>query len=360
MPTPKATRWLDLIAFLLYRRFPVSREDIFDNVRGYVGKDVSDDAESRRRTFERDKDELRALGIPIETVDLPPAGADQADKGYRLAPKDFYLPYLELAEPGTGPEKVYRGLARQIVTREQLERLDRGTQRIADHAGGRLAAAARSLRQKLAFDLPMTAAAVERILSEPLEGEAQKTLRVLQQAVMSRTAVRCHYYTIGRDAKEEREIEPYGLFFNWGKWYCVAWARERDALRVFRLDRMSHAKMLSGKSRRFEVPDTFSIRDYAGRAPWELSDNPPTTVRVRFRFPESRWVQNQGTGVVVEPVLDDGGALMEFSVHDRNPFLRWLLSHRGRAEVVSPSDVAEELHALRHEVAALYDTGGRE
>lgn len=365
MPTPKATRWLDLIAFLLYRRFPATREEIFDNVRGYLGRDVSDDPESRRRTFERDKDELRALGIPIETVDLPGTAGDEPDKGYRLAVKDFYLPYLELEGPGAGegtgskPEIVYRGLARHTVTKKQLDRIDRGTQRIAGHAGGRLAAAAKSLRQKLAFDLPLTLAAVERILAEPLEDEAQKTLSVLQKAVLSRTAVSCRYYAIGRDAEEEREIEPYGLFFNWGKWYSVAHARNRNALRVFRIDRMSKSKLLTGKAARFDVPKGFAIRDYAGRAPWELVDTPPTNVRVRFQFPESRWVQNQGVGEVVEPVAEDGAAVLEFAVRDRGPFLRWLLSRRGRAEVVSPPDLADELQSLRRKVAALYDAEGQ-
>jgi len=359
MPTPKATRWLDLIAFLLNKRFPATREDIFDNVRGYLDRDVSDDPESRRRTFERDKDELRALGIPIDTVQLPRTAGDEPDKGYRLAAKDFYLPYLELETPGaaTGnrPETVYRGLARRAVTRGQLDRIDRGTQRIAGHAGGRLAAAAKSLRQKLAFDLPLTLAAVERILSRPLEDEGQKTLSVLQKAVLSRTAVSCRYYAIGRDAEEEREIEPYGLFFNWGKWYSVAYARNRNALRVFRLDRMSKSKLLAGKAARFDVPEEFTIRDYADRAPWELVDTPPTNVRVRFQFPESRWVQNQGVGEVVEPVAEDGAAVLEFAVRDRGPFLRWLLSRRGRAEVVSPPDLGEELQSLRRKVAALYD-----
>ena len=370
MPTPKATRWLDLIAFLLYKRFPATREDIFDNVRGYLAGDVSDDPESRRRTFERDKDELRALGIPIETVDLPRAAGDEPDKGYRLAAKDFYLPYLELETPGpeararagagagSQPEIVYRGLERRTVTKEQLDRIDRGTQRIAGHAGGRLAAAAKSLRQKLAFDLPLTLAAVERILSEPLEDEAQKTLSVLQKAVLSRTAVSCRYYAIGRDAEEERDIEPYGLFFNWGKWYCVAYARNRNALRVFRLDRISRSKLLTGKAARFDVPERFAIRDYAGRAPWELADTPPTNVRVRFQFPESRWVQTQGLGEVVEPVASDGAAVLEFAVRDRGPFLRWLLSRRGRVEVVSPPELASELQSLRRKVAALYDAEG--
>ena len=66
MSDSKAARWLDLVAYLLQHRYPVTRDQIFEQVRDYSG-----DHESARRKFERDKVELRALGIEIETVRLP-------------------------------------------------------------------------------------------------------------------------------------------------------------------------------------------------------------------------------------------------------------------------------------------------
>ena len=162
--------------------------------------------------------------------------------------QDFYIPYLELSGKEARPEPIYRRLGRLTVSDALLQRLDHGTEHIAQHVGGRLAAAARSLRQKLAFDLPLSSSAgVERVLSILSEGDADRTLGALQRALVNRTAVRCRYYTIGRDAKEEREVEPYGLYFSWGKWYCVAHARDRKALRVFRVDRMSETSVVKGR-----------------------------------------------------------------------------------------------------------------
>ena len=63
----KTERWLNLLAYLCDRRTPVTREQIFHKVGGYDGAE-----ETGRRKFERDKDELRALGVEIETV--PVAG----------------------------------------------------------------------------------------------------------------------------------------------------------------------------------------------------------------------------------------------------------------------------------------------
>jgi predicted DNA-binding transcriptional regulator YafY len=355
----KAARWLDLLAYLLQHRFPVTREEIYAHVAAY--RDEADAAtddkarESLRRKFERDKDELRTLGITIETVSLGQHSGDEANTGYRLPARDFYLPYLELG--GRDAEHAYAGLARILIVKEDVATLDRATARVAQSGLPALAAAAASARRKLEFDLPLPVRAVERVLSRPLTGEAAEALEVLQRAVAERTAVRCRYFAIGRDTEEVRLLEPYGLFFSWGRWYVVAWARERQAMRVFRVDRVRDAELLKGKDATFEVPDGFSIRAYVGRAPWELSETPPITVRVRFEFPESRWVLAQGVGDAVDDLLEDGGAVLAFGVRDVQPFLRWLLTFRGRVHVLEPVTMAHELDALRRKVAALYTEG---
>ena len=351
----KTARWLDLIAFLLAHRFPVTREELFGKVAGYLDDPVSADEtarESARRKFERDKDELRVLGIGIETVTIPGGAHDQPQHGYRLHPRDIYLPYFELTSadrPGRSP---YNGLATIPVSREELEILDRATRRVAQRVESPLGRAAASARRKLEFDLPLSVRDVERVLAHAVPPEGTRSLEVLQHAVMDRVAVRCTYYSIGRDAEEQRAIEPYGLFFNWGHWYCVARARDRDALRVFRIDRMRHAEAQAGD--RFDVPDDFRVRSYVGRAPWELSRANPTSVRVRFAFPESRWIRAQGVGEHHGDDPDDGSAEFTFAVRDRGPFLRWLLTFRGHATVLEPDEIANELNALRKRVAEIY------
>jgi len=358
MTASKSTRWLDLLAYLLQHHFPVTREQIFEHVSEYAADRASGaNAESLRRKFERDKDELRGLGIDIETVSLGVAHAgDEPGQGYRLRARDFYLPYLELDQHAGAGEHPYPGLHRVRLSQEELALLDRASRRVADARVPVLSEAARSARRKLEFDLPLPLASVERVLSRALGEEDARTLGVLQRALVERTAVRCRYYAIGRDREEERVLEPWGLFFSWGRWYCVAFSRERAAQRVFRMDRMRGAEPLRGGDARFEVPAGFSVRTFLGRAPWELSDRPAVPARVRFWFPESRWVQAQGAGEAVEPLLEDGGAILAFSVHDANPFLRWLLTFR-RVEVLEPAGLAAEFDTLRRRIADLYRGG---
>src|SRR5207249_11355398 len=76
----------------------------------------------------------------------------------------------------------------------------------------------------------------ERAFVQPTAPAASAHFAVLRRGVEERRAVRCRYYAIGRDAEEERVIEPYGLMLSWGHWYCVGRSPERNAMRVFRRD----------------------------------------------------------------------------------------------------------------------------
>jgi proteasome accessory factor B len=359
----KAARWLDLIAFLLQHRFPVTRGQIFQSVAGYglKGRDPdeipsgSTEAESARRKFERDKDELRALGLDIETIGLADRAGDEASDGYRLRTQGIYLPYLEFDEGTDVRERPYPALQRIPVTGEEFEILDRATNRLAAHPSPSLSAAARSARRKLGFDLPLTVQQIERVLGESGRDEPNDALEVLQQAVARRTRVTCTYYSIGRDAEEPRTLEPYGLFFSWGHWYCVANDGSGAAPKVFRVDRVSGAKLVKGKHAVHDgPPEGFDASQYVGRSAWELSERAPEPVVVRFGFPDARWVVAQGVGDVREPYTDDGGAVVAFSVREREPFLRWLLTFGDRAVVDEPAALADDLVQLRDRVAALY------
>src|SRR6476660_9344933 len=88
--SPKIQRWIDILAVLLSYRYPVTLAQLIAGVPAYQLGDEK--PESRRRTFERDKDELRRRGIPIETIKDETGAA----KAYRLPARDFYLPYLAL------------------------------------------------------------------------------------------------------------------------------------------------------------------------------------------------------------------------------------------------------------------------
>src|SRR5512140_1280921 len=102
MSTPnRFQRWLDLIAYLAGRHLPVAGDQLLSDLPGYAEGWLSEDEtkrQSARRSFERDKDELRRAGIPIQSVKYTiNFGLEEVD-GYQLVARDFYLPYLKLLE----------------------------------------------------------------------------------------------------------------------------------------------------------------------------------------------------------------------------------------------------------------------
>ena len=358
----KTERWLNLIAFLLDHRFPVTREEILSQVSDYKEDWNPGDAkrrESTRRKFERDKSDLKALGIAIEPLKqkVMASHAGQEVEAYLLKPRDFYLPYLEVA---TGGRAVRRPPHPYFLPSVALDPSDlpvlRGVaERVAQLADTPLGAAARSALRKLSFDLPETdPGESERAFVAPTGPEFSRGFDVLRRAVEESRAVRCGYYAIGRDKEEERVIEPYGLMLSWGHWYCVASSRERNALRVFRVDRMKDVMPLEGKLGGFVTPKDFRIGAYLNRAPWELSEDKPFTARVRFAFPQSRWVIGEGLGKVVKSVTDDAGAELEFAVRSADAFVRWLLPFGSQAEVLAPESLRERLAAARSAIQKLY------
>ena len=354
--TSKTARWLDLVAFLLHHRFPVARETIFEHVSDYrQDLERGADPETVRRKFERDKDELRDLGIKIDTVELRQTASDEPSNGYRLRPGDFYLPYLQVARQEAVAERAYPGLRTVVLSEEDLSILDRATRRLAERMDFPLADAATSARRKLAFDLPLSLDRVERVLAAQLAPEAADTLSVLQRAVAQGIAVKCRLDLSSLGVGRELVLHPYGLFFNWGRWYCMVGG---DIYRgwgwgVFQVNQFRHAELLDG-ARRFKPPLKFSVRSFLGRPPWHASEGRGRQLRVRFAFPESQWVLAQGLGKPSVPVTEDGGAEIEFEVVDEDAFLRWLLTFRAHAAILEPKGVKSRLARLRKRVAALY------
>lgn len=354
----KAERWLNLLAFLLDRRSPVPREEILSQVDDYK-RDWRDKAkrESVRRKFERDKKELKALGIAIEPqpAKVEAGHTSMPVDGYQLHTRDFYLPYLTLVDPRRVRTPGPYTLESIAVSAAEQDILRRAAERVLALGSSPLWPSAASALRKLSFDLPgVVPGEEEHSIAAPVSAGFPRVFEALRDGLERRTAVRCRYYSIGRDAEEDRVIEPFGLMLCWGHWYCIARARERDALRVFRLDRMRTAVVQEGAGSGFTVPPDFQLSRYLNRSPWELSDAPPVPARVRLAFPHSRWTIAEGLGRVVEAVDGEGGALLEFDVRAPDAFLRWLLPFGSQADLLEPADLRAALAGLRERVLALY------
>ena len=80
----KLERILTLTATLLEATRPLSAEELREKIPGYP-----ENKASFRRQFERDKDDLREMGIPLTMAEVP--GTDPPKQGYRIRREDYYL-----------------------------------------------------------------------------------------------------------------------------------------------------------------------------------------------------------------------------------------------------------------------------
>lgn len=354
MPTEsisKTQRWLDLIAFLLGRRRPVTVEQIFASVPAYrdaAGPEGDPLPASVRRMFERDKDELRTLGVPIETERFTINYGTELVDGYALRPDAFYLPYLKLVDeaathaPGNAPAEFTAG---------EVDLLIGALREAAALPDSPFAEASASAARKLSFDLgPADRPGPIRV--EPGAPEQAAVIRELSEALLRRKRIRFRYHGIRRGEPTDRAVAPYGLFMERGVWYLVGRDDLRDGIRVFHAGRIEAPRVNSRApgTPDFDIPAEFDLGSYRDREAWQLGqEDDPVTARVRFEPPHDRWVARNGYGEADLPaaagdeVAAPATSIRRFTVSDPGPFCDWILGLRGAAEILEPPELRAEV-----------------
>ena len=369
MPSSKLQRWIDLLAVLLEHRLPLTFLDLARRVPAYMADgsvEAGAASDTVKRMFERDKDELREQGVPIESV------GDVGDEAsaYTLRAREFYLPYLCLvsARGVVEPTKVtkygYGSLASLTFEPDELQLIGEAAARALQVGDPTLADHARSAMRKLAFDLPVGATDARAdvrydgdILLPPPTRVNTHILATLGDALFDRKRVRCEYHGMGADSASLRTIEPYGLFYVSGYWYLVARDVDKDALRNFRVSRMGDVTVLkpTGAKHDYEIPVDFSLREHArSRRAWDLGDLDSLEAVVEFRATSGAAVAASALGTPDTA----GPSFRRFDVRRTDSFARWLLSFAGDATPVSPDALVHEYSRLVRETQERYAAHG--
>jgi predicted DNA-binding transcriptional regulator YafY len=309
----KIERLINLTAYLLDRTQPVALERLSTTVY----REEKTGGEALRRTFERDKDELRDMGIEVEAV----TGADGEEAGYTIRREKYYLPRMDF----TPQERV----ALTMVSRLFLG------------SGTPFSGPAHSAMLKLAFDTEGGKPALQvpgmRVIDVPRE---RGTLDVILDALARRKTVTFSYRSLDSLENLEREVEPYGLLNRRGFWYLVGRCRARGEVRCFKLDRITSKVGVNKKSPRspdFEVPADFNLEQEA-RWEWpirceELISRVSFAPRLAFAF-ESGIAE-----VVSSKRLKDGTLKVTYRVGDPEEFIDWVLEFGTDARITDPPEL---------------------
>ena len=310
--TDRLERLINLVIALRETRRAMTAADIRTRVAGYG----QSDQEAFRRMFERDKAELRDLGVPIETVSLEPY---DDRPGYRIDPRRYNLPDVDLA-----PDE----LAALAVAVEATG--------LTDDGGAGL------LKLEVAAGDPVAARRpVDRRLGVTLDAPHREALIAAQ---LTRTAVRFRYRPLGRDA-EERTVNPYALVHRRGRWYLVGLDQAREGRRAFRLDRIEGDVKTVGQPRAFEAPGADIGIDDVVPAP---AEGGPQAAEVLASDDVAWQVARRARGGGAS--AGEGWTRFRVSLRDPEEFVFWALSFGPDLVVTGPPElrnlVVQRLQAL--------------
>jgi proteasome accessory factor B len=248
----KTERLLGLVVCLLSTRRYLTADQIRSAVPGYPETD-----DLFKRMFERDKEDLRELGVPLETGVNHPF---DDDPGYRIRRQAYELPELRLE----ADEAAVLGLAARVWSRAQLE--------------GAAAGALLKLRAA-GIDEASLEAGEARTDIEPRLGTPEPAFGPLWEAVRDRRPVTFSYRAAGRSDPQRRELEPWGVVNRHGRWYVAGRDRGRDATRVFRLGRIAGPVKFCGPAGSVTVPDGTDVRELV--SDWDSEPERTAVLRVR-------------------------------------------------------------------------------
>lgn len=312
----KTERLVNLTIALLATKRYITKSEIFRTVDGYEGSD-----ESRERMFERDKDDLRNLGIEIEVGTFDPLFEDES--GYRIKPENYQFQLGEV----NAAEIALLSLAAQAWR------------------GASLASSALSALNKLhaigiESDTELIPDLAPSIVSE------DPNLSIVILAITSRTVLSFSYLNESMQP-EGRVLDPYAVAARHGHWYLLGSDLDRKAQRIFRLDRISGPAKLQGRAGSYEIPlnididAAFSTQQPMQSAVLSLRDGRALNLRTRAQE-------------ISTPGKEDGWQRVEIEFRDRHRFVEEILWYGNDVIVIEPAELRQQIIELLRDGARRY------
>jgi proteasome accessory factor B len=297
-------RLLNLVGLLLESRQPLTFEQIRNALHeGYGHHDVA----SAKRMFERDKDVLRDIGVPIEVV---ATDAWEVEQGYTIDKDRYYLPAISF-------------------TPEEISALY-----VAVRSGGDVSAED-GFRKLLSSGLWPAPG------GSGLGGSGEPNVAEAAAAVADQRRVRFAYRT-SKGETGRRTVDAWGLAIRGGRWYLVGYDLDRDEVRSFRLSRVTGPLEPMGEGT--APPEGFRAAEHVQAGPWGPGE-PQTTATVALA-PEVAWWATAGVpGAETVRTRPDGWVEVRLPWQPGEGLASWVLSFGPDAEALEPPELRSEVVA---------------
>lgn len=301
-------RLVNLVALLLESRRPLTFEQIREKLaEAYEHEDVA----SAKRMFERDKDVLRDIGVPIEVV---PVDAWDTEQGYTIAKDRYYLPEISFTPEEISALAVAARAGGDASAEDAVRKLLSGVERgfLAGLTGSGLGSSA---------------------------GAQDPRLPPAAEAVAAGSRLRFSYRT-ARGEVSERTVDAYGLVVRGGHWYLVGRDLGRGEIRSFRLSRVASDPVVEGEGT--PPPEGFRAAEHVQAGPWGPGE--PRTVAIVALSPDVAWWAANGVqGARPGRTRDDGWTEISVPFQPGESLAGWILSFGPDAEVLEPPELRDEV-----------------
>jgi len=303
----KTERLINLTLGLLSSKRYLTKNEIFRNVAGYDGS-----PETMERMFERDKDELRGLGIEIEVGQIDPLFEDE--QGYLIRSASIQIQPEEFSKE----ELLLMTMAGNLWKESALSGISENALiKVASLDGG------------IGFNniaLPM-------IEDEKFNiGIFEKIIEAIQQ----------NKYLAFHYKNKQRIVAPYGLKNTKGFWYLIAQEKDKE-IKVFKLIRIQSEIQILNSEKNFTKPEDFEMNSYLESVLRE--DQIEAILRIR----ENKVNNLRSKGLVTE--TRDGWDTLQITFDDLNDFTKEILWYGDDIYVVSPTDLRDEIVKILKQVS---------
>jgi proteasome accessory factor B len=258
--------------------------------------------------FERDKEELRNIGIEIEVGSFDPLFEDEV--GYRIRPEKYRI---------------------QISTLSNLQfsLISLATQLWKGAVLGSQANSALLKLKSLGIESDTEGLSLQ---PQPLD-VSDESLAHIVDAISSKKVISFGY--LNKDSiSQERAIEPLGVGTKNGFWYVAGKDLDRKEIRLFRLDRFSTPVKEQGRAGAFAAPENFKMSDLL------QSQEREHLCKIKVRTDKAQALRKYSTQISTESDWD----VLEYSYADSNQAIRDILWHRDDVLVIEPQELIDELN----------------
>ena len=317
MATSKVERLMNLVIALLSTRGYITAEKIRASVAGYSDSPTD---EAFSRMFERDKNELRDLGIPLETGRV---SSFEPTEGYRINRDAYALPPVEL----NPDEAAAVAVATQLWESPELITATQGALLKLRAAG-----------VDVDPDAPVTFASPA---GQPGLRGSEGILGKLLSAIQSGQAVQFPHRPSRTEPYTTRTVEPWGVLTERGRWYLVGHDRDRDATRVFRLSRIGAEVTPIGPAAAVTRPVGVDLRKIVAEAVAEVPTGQQATVWVADG--RATALRRAGRSIGPRQLTGRAGEVIELDIGSTDRLVREITGYGADAVVLEPATLREDV-----------------